>query len=133
MTVGAAVANTDSNAGSTALTPLMGLRLRRAVPWLLATVTSSCGERRGLGTFHVTVNGDTVQVVAKDHHTGPTTVVRVDQLFEAVKRAEDYHADSVKVICNWPLWYPESINVDDSTTGIDDEECYTVRQFTTEP
>jgi hypothetical protein len=94
------------------------------------TVTSACGERPGLGTFHVTVDGDTVQVVPKDRHTGPATVVRVDQLFAAIKQAEDYHADRVKVTYNQQLGYPESINIDYSKTGIDDEQCYTVRDFT---
>jgi hypothetical protein len=90
------------------------------------TVTSACGERNGLGTYDITVTQGHTTVKAHDRHSGPTTVRSIEDLFGQITQAQLAFADRVDVTYNQQLGYPEQIDIDYFTQGIDDEECYAV-------
>jgi hypothetical protein len=94
-------------------------------------VTSSCGERAGLGTYEIAVDGDESKVTRQEPHSGPPTVRSVPDLLDNVAMAIDGGADRVEVRYNASFGYPESIDIDYHQHGIDDEECYVLRDFRT--
>lgn len=92
-------------------------------------VASSCGERNGLGTYEITVEGASSTVENHDPHSGPPTVRSVPDLFDHIEIAVDLGADRVDVIYDQTLGYPTSIDIDYDQRAIDDEECYVVKAF----
>jgi hypothetical protein len=93
------------------------------------TVTSSCGERAGIGTYAVTVDPDGSHVQPDDPTSGPTAVRSIDDLFAQIQQAIDLHADRLDVSYDQSLGFPKQIDVDYHLNGIDDEECYRVSGF----
>jgi hypothetical protein len=94
------------------------------------TVTSSCGERAGLGTYAITVDSGDSAVHPQNRGSGRTTVRSIDDLFAQIRQAIDFDADRVDVTYDPTLGFPEHIDIDYILNGIDDEECYRVRDFT---
>jgi hypothetical protein len=93
-------------------------------------LTSSCGERSGLGSFHLSVIDDAV--VAVDPLPGstlggmePQDFPTIADLFDMAENAEpdaivDLQVDDGIV---------KSLSIDHLPEAIDDEECYTVEDF----
>jgi hypothetical protein len=94
------------------------------------TLVSSCGERAGLGTFHVTVTPDRTIAEPIRGTTDHTDIASVDDLFAFIEEATALKADVVDVAYDENLGYPRRIDVDYMVNAIDDEACYRVQDFT---
>jgi hypothetical protein len=94
-------------------------------------ITSSCGERSGLGSFHLSVIDDVV--VAVDPLPGsalggmePQDFPTIADLFDIAENAEpdaivDLQVDDDGIV--------KSLSIDHQPEAIDDEECYNVEDF----
>jgi len=93
------------------------------------TLVSACGERGGLGTYKVTVTPDKTTAEGTTRWSVGPDVQTVPDLFTFIEEATDGGADVVDVTYNSELGYPEKIKVDYMVNAIDDEACYTVKDF----
>jgi hypothetical protein len=93
------------------------------------TLTSSCGERMGLGVFRVTVTPRGIEVQPVDRWSDDTAVQTVPDLFDFITQASDNGAEVVDVDYDVELGYPKQIDVDYMVDAIDDEACYRVSDF----
>lgn len=105
------------------------------------TLNSQCGERGGLGLFHVKVqNGRVLEVVGLDdagrRHVASAPDGRIvglvptlaDLLAQATDARND-GADEVTVTTDPADGHPTSVTIDWVTEAIDDEACYTITDF----
>lgn len=94
------------------------------------TLISSCGERAGLGVFHVTVTPNRTRAEPIRGTTDDTEIASVDDLFAFIDEATALGAEVVDVTYDADLGYPRTIDVDSMVDAIDDEACYVVKDFT---
>jgi hypothetical protein len=94
------------------------------------TLVSSCGERAGLGIFHVTVTPNRTISEPIRGTTDDTDIASVDDLFGFIEEATALKAEVVDVAYAADLGYPRRIDVDYMVNAIDDEACYRVEDFT---
>lgn len=89
-----------------------------------ARVTSSCGERRGLGTFDVEVREGEVARAVPVGRSLRTRLAWVPTLQDMVDRAEDAGGD-VRLDLD-EAGRPMRLVLDPDPRGVDEEECYRV-------
>ncbi|MEV8504098.1 DUF6174 domain-containing protein [Actinoplanes sp. NPDC051475] len=102
------------------------------------TLTSECGERALLGTFRVTVVGDEVtRAEGLDDAARRALMLRLanlvptlHQLEAQAEAAKKDGADVVEVEREPSDAHPTRIMIDRSSAAEDDEECYTIRDYT---
>ncbi|MCZ3387283.1 MAG: DUF6174 domain-containing protein [Actinomycetia bacterium] len=93
------------------------------------TLVSSCGERNGLGVFRVTVTPGGTSVEAVDRASDETDIKTIPDLFAFIDETAASGAEVVDVEYDTDLGYPQKIDVDYVVDAIDDEACYTVKDF----
>lgn len=97
------------------------------------TLTSSCGERGLIGDYRVTVRDDQVTAVENlnDDYPYQPKLTEVPTLQDIVDLAESAGPDAVVEFVVDDTGVPRSLSLDPIPNGIDDEECYEVKDVVT--
>ncbi|BCJ52609.1 hypothetical protein Asp14428_40840 [Actinoplanes sp. NBRC 14428] len=102
------------------------------------TLTSECGERALIGRFRVTVVGDKViHAEGLDDSARRALLLRLADLVPTLRQLEKQAetargegADVVQVDREPSDAHPTRIVIDPSSAATDDEECYTIQDYT---
>jgi hypothetical protein len=102
------------------------------------TLDSECGERALIGRFQVTVQDDkVVRAVGLDDAARRALMLRVADLVPTLRqleaqaeKARSEGADVVEIERDVSDAHPTKITIDESRSAMDDEECYTIEDYT---
>jgi len=102
------------------------------------TLDSQCGERALIGRFQVTVQDDkVVRAEGLDDAARRALMLRVADLVPTLRqleaqaeKARSEGADAVEIERDPFDAHPTKISIDESRNAVDDEECYTIEDYT---
>lgn len=102
------------------------------------TLDSQCGERALIGRFQVTVQDDkVVRAEGLDDAARRALMLRVADLVPTLRqleaqaeKARSEGADAVEIERDPIDAHPTKISIDESRNAVDDEECYTIEDYT---
>ena len=102
------------------------------------TLDSQCGERALIGRFQVTVQDDkVVRAVGLDDSARRALMLRIADLIPTLRqleaqaeKARSEGAEVVEIERDVMDAHPTKITIDESRNAMDDEECYTIEDYT---